>query len=149
MLSKLHLTPQSLFKDAVCNSGKSLLIFELNSQSNPPSPPCHDIASGFIIGCLSCAKRPTSLCCNPNRNHVKPQSRSSDGAPSPVAPVPLVDGLTGLRSPQPSAGSGTALATSELSPSFTHLTASEPSDDSGMANRGRSVGSPYLLFLAS
>ncbi|XP_012679704.2 la-related protein 4 isoform X3 [Clupea harengus] len=73
-----------------------------------------------------------------NRNHVKPQSRSSDGAPSPVAPVPLVDGLTGgLRSPQPSAGSGTALATSELSPSFTHLTASEPSDDSGMANRGR------------
>ncbi|KAL2104101.1 hypothetical protein ACEWY4_000969 [Coilia grayii] len=72
-----------------------------------------------------------------NRNHVKPQSRASDGAPSPVAPVPLVDGLTGLRSPQPPASSVPTLGAAELSPSFTHLTASEPSDDTGMANRGR------------
>lgn len=84
---------------------------------------------------------------NRNRNHVKPQSRSSDGTPSPVAPVPLVDGLTGLRSPQPPTNSaGPSLVSApELSPSsFSHLTAAaaattttEPADDSGMANRGR------------
>ncbi|XP_062397275.1 la ribonucleoprotein 4Aa isoform X4 [Sardina pilchardus] len=74
---------------------------------------------------------------NAFRNHVKPQSRASDGTPSPVAPVPLVDGLTGLRSPQPPTSSGPALGTAELSPSFAHLSASEPSDDNGMANRGR------------
>ncbi|XP_028849183.1 la ribonucleoprotein 4Aa [Denticeps clupeoides] len=71
-----------------------------------------------------------------NRNHVKPQTKT-DGSPSPVAPVSLVDGLSGLRSPQPPLSSGHVLGTAELSPSFAHLSSSDPSDDSGMANRGR------------
>lgn len=108
------------------------------------------LASGFITSFSMLRQFLLTPLCGPlHRNHVKPQSRGSDGAPSPVTPVPLVDGLTGLRSPQPPAGAGNgpALGTTELSPSFTHLTASEPSDDTGMANRGRSVGSLRVSFV--
>ncbi|KAL4655509.1 la-related protein 4-like isoform X2 [Arapaima gigas] len=72
------------------------------------------------------------------RNHVKPHLRAGEGTPTSVAPMPLVDGL---RSPQPARGSSSALAPSELSPSFNVTDASLSGvDSSGEANlvgRGR------------
>ncbi|XP_075332765.1 la ribonucleoprotein 4Aa isoform X2 [Odontesthes bonariensis] len=83
---------------------------------------------------------------NAFRNHVKPQVRTSDVSPSSVTPVPL-ESLTGLRSPQPPAPVAAAAttnplqATTDLSSAFTHLSSSssslDPSDDGGMAGRGR------------
>ncbi|XP_061114475.1 la ribonucleoprotein 4Aa isoform X2 [Conger conger] len=71
-----------------------------------------------------------------NRNHVKPQPRTSDLASPTGAPVPLVDVSTGPRSTQPPRTGGP-----ELSPSFTsrdaHLSPPEISEDGGVAGRGR------------
>ncbi|KAJ8370044.1 hypothetical protein SKAU_G00100720 [Synaphobranchus kaupii] len=73
---------------------------------------------------------------NAFRNHVKPQPRTSDLASPTGAPVPLVDGTTGPRSPQPPRTSGP-----DFSPSFpsrdAHLSPPEMSDDGGLAGRGR------------
>ncbi|XP_069544993.1 la ribonucleoprotein 4Aa isoform X2 [Brachyistius frenatus] len=80
---------------------------------------------------------------NRNRNHVKPQVRTSDVTPASMTPVPL-ESLTGLRSPQPPATATTTnpvQTTSDLSSAFSHLSSSssslDPSDDGGMAGRGR------------
>ncbi|XP_068997803.1 la ribonucleoprotein 4Aa isoform X2 [Embiotoca jacksoni] len=80
---------------------------------------------------------------NRNRNHVKPQVRTSDVTPASITPVPL-ESLTGLRSPQPPATAATTnpvQTTSDLSSAFSHLSSSssslDPSDDGGMAGRGR------------
>ncbi|XP_045899651.1 la-related protein 4 isoform X1 [Micropterus dolomieu] len=79
---------------------------------------------------------------NAFRNHVKPQVRTNEVTPASTTPVPL-ESLTGLRSPQPLAAVA-ATATnplqtaSDLSSAFSHLSSSlDPSDDSGMAGRGR------------
>ncbi|XP_018616256.2 la-related protein 4-like isoform X2 [Scleropages formosus] len=63
------------------------------------------------------------------RNHVKPQTRVSDGLPSAINPIPLVEGISGSRSPQPILGS------SELRD--VHLSPSDLSEDSSVAGRGR------------
>lgn len=84
---------------------------------------------------------------NRNRNHVKPQVRTSEVTSASITPVPL-ESLTGLRSPQPpaaiAAGTTTTIpvqTASDLSSAFSHLSSSssslDPSDDSGMAGRGR------------
>ncbi|XP_042347380.1 la-related protein 4 isoform X2 [Plectropomus leopardus] len=84
---------------------------------------------------------------NRNRNHVKPQVRTSEVTSASVTPVPL-ESLTGLRSPQPPAPVVPAATTtnpvqtaSDLSSAFSHLSSSssslDPSDDSGIAGRGR------------
>ncbi|XP_068197362.1 la ribonucleoprotein 4Aa isoform X2 [Antennarius striatus] len=79
---------------------------------------------------------------NRNRNHVKPQVRTSEVTTASITPVPL-ESLTGLRSPQPpilTAATTPLQTVSDLSSSFSHLTSStsslDPSDD-GMAGRGR------------
>ncbi|XP_051515382.1 la-related protein 4-like isoform X3 [Myxocyprinus asiaticus] len=71
------------------------------------------------------------------RNHVKPQTRANDGLSSTVSPVTVVDGLSGLHSPQPPTSSGSLLSSTELNSSFPHLASNEPTDDSNMAGRGR------------
>ncbi|XP_066527100.1 la ribonucleoprotein 4Aa isoform X2 [Hoplias malabaricus] len=71
---------------------------------------------------------------NAFRNHVKPQTRSSEGLTTTVPPVSLVDGL---RSPQAPASSGPAAGSSELSSSFPHLASTETTDDGTVAGRGR------------
>ncbi|XP_059188987.1 la ribonucleoprotein 4Aa isoform X2 [Centropristis striata] len=84
---------------------------------------------------------------NRNRNHVKPQVRTSEVTSASITPVPL-ESLTGLRSPQPPAPIVAAATTtnpvqtaSDLSSAFSHLSSSssslDPSDDGGMAGRGR------------
>ncbi|XP_034064785.1 LOW QUALITY PROTEIN: la-related protein 4 [Gymnodraco acuticeps] len=79
---------------------------------------------------------------NAFRNHVKPQVRTGEVTSASVTPVPL-ESLTGLRSPQPPAPLATlpVQAASDLSSAFSHLSSSssslDPSDDSGMAGRGR------------
>ncbi|KAA8591125.1 hypothetical protein FQN60_002068 [Etheostoma spectabile] len=82
---------------------------------------------------------------NRNRNHVKPQVRTSEVTSASITPVPL-ESLTGLRSPQPPAPIVTAATSnpvqtaSDLASAFSHLSSSpsslDPSDD-GMAGRGR------------
>ncbi|XP_051282846.1 la-related protein 4 isoform X2 [Dicentrarchus labrax] len=79
---------------------------------------------------------------NRNRNHVKPQVRTSE-VTTAVTPVPL-ESLTGLRSPHPPAPvsattTNPVQTASDLSSTFSHLSSSslDPSDDSGMAGRGR------------
>lgn len=72
-----------------------------------------------------------------NRNHVKPQTRANDGLSSTVSPVALVDGLSGLHSPQPPSSAGPVLSSAELNSSFPHLASNEPNDDGTMAGRGR------------
>lgn len=72
-----------------------------------------------------------------NRNHVKPQTRTNDGLSSTVSPVALVDGLSGLHSPQPPSSAGPVLSSADLNSSFPHLASNEPTDDSTMAGRGR------------
>ncbi|KAI2649688.1 ATP-dependent 6-phosphofructokinase, muscle type [Labeo rohita] len=64
-----------------------------------------------------------------NRNHVKPQTRANDGLSSTVSPVALVDGLSGLHSPQPPSSAGPVLSSSELNSSFPHLASNDPTDD--------------------
>lgn len=77
---------------------------------------------------------------------MKPQPRTSDLATPPGAPVPLVDGAPGSRSPQPPRTGGP-----ELSPSFpsrdAHLSPPEIGEDGGVAGRGRSelFKRPFLL----
>lgn len=83
---------------------------------------------------------------NAFRNHVKPQVRTSEVTTAPITPVPL-ESLTGLRSPQPPTPAVATTATtpnpvqtpSDLSSVFSHLSSSslDPSDDGGMAGRGR------------
>ncbi|XP_016414841.1 la ribonucleoprotein 4Aa isoform X4 [Sinocyclocheilus rhinocerous] len=72
-----------------------------------------------------------------NRNHVKPQTRANDGPSSTVSPVALVDGLSGLHSPQPPSSAGPVLSSTELNSSFPHLASNDPTDDGTMAGRGR------------
>lgn len=72
-----------------------------------------------------------------NRNHVKPQTRTNDGLSSTVSPVALVDGLSGLHSPQPPSSAGPVLSSADLNSSFPHLASNEPTDDGTMAGRGR------------
>ncbi|XP_029290857.1 LOW QUALITY PROTEIN: la ribonucleoprotein 4Aa [Cottoperca gobio] len=80
---------------------------------------------------------------NAFRNHVKPQVRTSEVTSASITPVPL-ESLTGLRSPQPTAPVATTIpvqSASDLSSAFSHLSSSssslDPSDDGGMAGRGR------------
>ncbi|XP_026188409.1 la ribonucleoprotein 4Aa isoform X2 [Mastacembelus armatus] len=83
---------------------------------------------------------------NRNRNHVKPQVRTSEVTPASITPVSL-ESLTGPRSPQPPAPVGTSTTTnsvqaaSDLNTAFPHLSSSssslDPSDDGSMAGRGR------------
>ncbi|XP_068454083.1 la ribonucleoprotein 4Aa isoform X2 [Clinocottus analis] len=76
---------------------------------------------------------------NRNRNHVKPQVRTGEVTSASITPVPL-ESLTGLRSPQPPAAVTTIpiQTASDLSSPFSHLSSSaDPSDDGGMAGRGR------------
>ncbi|XP_037628209.1 la-related protein 4 isoform X2 [Sebastes umbrosus] len=77
---------------------------------------------------------------NRNRNHVKPQVRTGEVTSASITPVPL-ESLTGLRSPQPPTPVATTIpvqTASDLSSAFSHLSSSsDPSDDSGMAGRGR------------
>ncbi|KAM7411995.1 hypothetical protein PAMA_021796 [Pampus argenteus] len=81
---------------------------------------------------------------NRNRNHVKPQGRTNEVTSASITPVPL-ESLTGLRGPQPPTPVAAAAATnpvhtaSDLSTVFSHLSSSalDPSDDGGMAGRGR------------
>lgn len=73
---------------------------------------------------------------NRNRNHVKPQTRSGEVAPASVAPASL-EGLTGLRSPQPPSTTGPAQAPTDLSSAFPHLSSSDPSDDGSMGGHRR------------
>uniref|UniRef100_A0A3Q1GAC7 La ribonucleoprotein 4Aa n=1 Tax=Acanthochromis polyacanthus TaxID=80966 RepID=A0A3Q1GAC7_9TELE len=81
---------------------------------------------------------------NAFRNHVKPQVRTSEVTPTSITPVPL-ESLTGLRSPQPPvaavATTNPIQTTTDLSSAFSHLSSSssslDPSDDGGMAGRGR------------
>ncbi|XP_051735685.1 la-related protein 4 isoform X3 [Ctenopharyngodon idella] len=72
-----------------------------------------------------------------NRNHVKPQTRANDGLSSTVSPVALVDGLSGLHSPQPPSSGGPVLSSTELNSSFPHLVSNDLTDDGTMAGRGR------------
>lgn len=77
-----------------------------------------------------------------DRNHLKPQVRTSEVTSASITPVPL-ESLTGLRSPQPPAAASNAAAGSvqtaaDLTAAFSHLSSSlEHSDDNGMAGRGR------------
>ncbi|XP_051518973.1 la-related protein 4-like isoform X3 [Myxocyprinus asiaticus] len=71
-----------------------------------------------------------------SRNHVKPQTRANDGLSSTVSPVTVVDGLSGLHSPQHSSSSAPLLS-SEANSSFPHLASNDPSDDGTVAGRGR------------
>ncbi|KAM6929477.1 la ribonucleoprotein 4Aa isoform 1-T1 [Lycodopsis pacificus] len=76
---------------------------------------------------------------NAFRNHVKPQVRAGEVTSATITPVPL-ESLTGLRSPQPPPPVATTpvQAASDLSSAFSHLSSSQdPSDDGGMAGRGR------------
>ncbi|KAI7794200.1 la-related protein 4 isoform X1 [Triplophysa rosa] len=73
---------------------------------------------------------------NAFRNHVKPQTRANDGLSSSVSPVALVDGLSGLHSPQLSNSSGPVLQSTELNSSFPQLSSNEPMDDITLG-RGR------------
>lgn len=76
---------------------------------------------------------------NRNRNHVKPQVRTSEVTSASITPVPL-ESLTGLRNPQPPAPVATTIpvqTASDLSSAFSHLSSSDPSDDGSMAGRGR------------
>ncbi|XP_047456808.1 la-related protein 4 isoform X2 [Mugil cephalus] len=83
---------------------------------------------------------------NAFRNHVKPPARTGEVAPASITPVPL-ESLTGLRSPQPPAQVAAATTTNpvqtaaDLSSAFSHLSSSssslDPSDDGGIAGRGR------------
>ncbi|XP_054465366.1 la-related protein 4 [Anoplopoma fimbria] len=78
---------------------------------------------------------------NRNRNHVKPQVRTGEVTSASITPVPL-ESLTGLRSPQPlasvAATTNPVQTASDLSSPFSHLSSStDPSDDNGMAGRGR------------
>ncbi|XP_028439931.1 la ribonucleoprotein 4Aa isoform X2 [Perca flavescens] len=82
---------------------------------------------------------------NRNRNHVKPQARTSEVTSASITPVPL-ESLTGLRSPQPptpvaAATTNPVQTASDLGSAFSHLSSSpsslDPSDDGGMAGRGR------------
>ncbi|XP_029973804.1 la ribonucleoprotein 4Aa isoform X2 [Salarias fasciatus] len=83
---------------------------------------------------------------NRNRNHVKPQVRTSEVTSASITPVPL-ESLTGLRSPQPPAHVAAVVApanpvqtAADLSSAFAHLSSSsplDPSDDGGLAGRGR------------
>uniref|UniRef100_A0A667ZIR8 La ribonucleoprotein 4 n=1 Tax=Myripristis murdjan TaxID=586833 RepID=A0A667ZIR8_9TELE len=80
---------------------------------------------------------------NAFRNHVKPQVRTGEVTPASITPVPL-ESLTGLRSPQPPAATTTTNpipTPTDLSSVFPHLSSSssDPSDDSGMAGRGRTT----------
>lgn len=70
---------------------------------------------------------------------MKPQTRANDGLSSTVSPVALVDGLSGLHSPQPPSSAGPVLSSSELNSSFPHLASNDPTDDGTMAGRGRFV----------
>ncbi|KTG32387.1 hypothetical protein cypCar_00027400, partial [Cyprinus carpio] len=72
-----------------------------------------------------------------SRNHVKPQTRANDGLSSTVSPVALVDGLSGLHSPQPPSSAGPVLSSTDLNSSFPHLASNDPNDDGTMAGRGR------------
>ncbi|XP_016333872.1 la-related protein 4-like isoform X2 [Sinocyclocheilus anshuiensis] len=74
---------------------------------------------------------------NAFRNHVKPQTRANDGLSSTVSLVALVDGLSGLHSPQPPSSAGPVLSSTELNSSFPHLASNDPTDDGTMAGRGR------------
>ncbi|XP_041860553.1 la-related protein 4 isoform X2 [Melanotaenia boesemani] len=103
--------------------------------------------SGFVNGFGSAGHYKTSSTAlnitrpfNRNRNHVKPQVRTNE-VTAPITPVPL-DTLTGLRSPQPPAPlvatANPGQTATDLSSAFSHLSSSlDPSDDSGMAGRGR------------
>ncbi|TDH10789.1 hypothetical protein EPR50_G00077140 [Perca flavescens] len=82
---------------------------------------------------------------NAFRNHVKPQARTSEVTSASITPVPL-ESLTGLRSPQPptpvaAATTNPVQTASDLGSAFSHLSSSpsslDPSDDGGMAGRGR------------
>ncbi|XP_034392746.1 la-related protein 4 [Cyclopterus lumpus] len=75
---------------------------------------------------------------NRNRNHVKPQVRTGEVTSASITPVPL-ESLTGLRSPHPPPSVTTipVQAASDLSSAFSHLSSADPSEDSGMAGRGR------------
>uniref|UniRef100_A0A096LZP2 La ribonucleoprotein 4Aa n=1 Tax=Poecilia formosa TaxID=48698 RepID=A0A096LZP2_POEFO len=80
---------------------------------------------------------------NRNRNHVKPQIRTSEVTAASITPVPL-ESLTGLRSPQPpviGAPTSTHQTTADITSAFSQLSSSssslDPNDDSGMAGRGR------------
>ncbi|XP_008294782.1 la ribonucleoprotein 4Aa isoform X1 [Stegastes partitus] len=81
---------------------------------------------------------------NAFRNHVKPQVRTNEVTSASITPVPL-ESLAGLRSPQPpvaaAATTNPIQTTTDLSSAFSHLSSSssslDPSDDSGMAGRGR------------
>ncbi|CAM4678529.1 unnamed protein product [Leuciscus chuanchicus] len=74
---------------------------------------------------------------NAFRNHVKPQTRANDGLSSTVSPVALVDGLSGLHSPQPPSSGGPVLSSTEINSSFSHPSSNDPTDDGIMAGRGR------------
>ncbi|KAL6119729.1 larp4 [Pungitius sinensis] len=74
---------------------------------------------------------------NRNRNHVKPQVRTGEVTSASLTPVPL-ESLTGLRSPQPAATVAAVQTASDLNSAFSHLSCSaDPSDDGGVAGRGR------------
>ncbi|PWA30891.1 hypothetical protein CCH79_00010732 [Gambusia affinis] len=80
---------------------------------------------------------------NRNRNHVKPQIRTSEVTAASITPVPL-ESLTGLRSPQPpviGVPTSTHQTTADITSAFSQLSSSssslDPNDDSGMAGRGR------------
>ncbi|MEQ2294673.1 hypothetical protein AMECASPLE_006340 [Ameca splendens] len=84
---------------------------------------------------------------NRNRNHIKPQVRTNEVTAASITPVPL-ESLTGLRSPQPpvvGAGAPTTTntnqTTADITSTFSQLSSSssslDPSDDGGMAGRGR------------
>lgn len=70
---------------------------------------------------------------------MKPQTRANDGLSSTVSPVALVDGLSGLHSPQPPSSGGPVLSSTEINSSFSHLSSNDPTDDGIMAGRGRFV----------
>lgn len=79
-----------------------------------------------------------------DRNHLKPQVRTSEVTSASITPIPL-ESLAGLRSPQTAAtaaasstAAGSVQLTADLTGAFSHLSSSlEPSDDNGMAVRGR------------
>ncbi|XP_052396962.1 la-related protein 4 isoform X2 [Carassius gibelio] len=100
--------------------------------------------SGFVNGFSSAGHYKTgsnSLNLNRpfsrNRNHVKPQTRANDGLSSTVSPVALVDGLSGLHSPQPPSSTGPVLSSTELNSSFPRLGSNDPNDDGTMVGHGR------------
>ncbi len=75
---------------------------------------------------------------------MKPQTRANDGLSSTVSPVALVDGLSGLHSPQPPSSTGPVLTYAELNSSFAHLASNDPTDEGTMAGRGRFVMFSFL-----